>query len=139
MTTEHLRLLFGDDPDKSVVPQFLLEIVLRDGSRFFMHSLALFDEDDDLVIVRVWDFRTIGTEELVKLKLSMNETWSKDAYKHHEKIHPQLDWGILSFAKQDLVAVLEWADRYWPVEMQTQRLKLGFRLDESARNFEPAS
>ena len=118
----------GTDFQKVVVPPFLLEIHFANGSQFFFHSLAFYEEEDDLVIAKVWDMRLIQGAEMTKLMNTMNETWGRDAYKDHEKIHPQLDWGLLSFKKSDLTALVEWADRYWPVELKERRERLGFRL-----------
>jgi len=126
---DQLAVLFGTPPQQGlIVPPFLLQVVLRGGDSYYVHSLALHDEHDDLMIFRVWDLRALDSDDTAALMVSLNKVFDKKALANHEKIHPKLDWGILSVSKQDIVCNVEWHDRYWPVEFEKVRERLGYRL-----------
>ena len=132
MTTaaaDQLALLFGTPFDRDlIVTPFLLEIVLRSGGSYYVHSLALYDKDDDLMIFLVWDLRAFDDNGIAELMDRLNQVFDMKALADHEKIHPKLDWGFLSVSKQDIICNVEWHDRYWPVEFRERRERLGFRL-----------
>jgi len=127
--TEQLLLLFGYPPDTTaIVPPFCLEVVLRDGRSYPVHSLAYYDESSGDIVLRIWDLRALTPSDRTALMAKLNQTFSSEALADHQAIHPKLDWGILRTNADEIRYHVEWANRHWSVELEQTRDKIGFRL-----------
>lgn len=112
-----------------VVPPFCIELVLKSGEHFFVHSGGFDEEESNDLTLKVWDMRAFGPNELDALRLKLNEVRDRSELSHPEKIHPKLDWAILRAHLSDVMYCVEWHDRLWP---QEDRAPLGF-VDHSKR------
>lgn len=109
---------------RDIVPPFCVEIVLSDGSRYFLRSVSGKDDQTKSLVIRIWDFRAFSIQEIEDLKKRINQIKSRSELSNEQEIHPKLDWANLHLKNINQIAYcVEWHDRIWPEE---NRPKIGF-------------
>jgi len=127
MKAEDFLLLFGDPPDtQAIIPPFCLELFLRDGRSYSVHSLAYYDESSSSIILRIWDPRALSDEDMQQLRETLNEILARQKLEPPEAVHPKLDWGLLRISADDIWYCIEWHDRMWPESLKKGRI--GYEL-----------
>ena len=106
-----------------LVPPFCVEVVLRDTTRHYLHSVLQYDKESETGIIRVWDLRAFTATELEDLKRCLNEIGNRSGLSPAERVHPKLDWANIYLHSDDVTYCIEWHDRLWP---QEERPKIGF-------------
>jgi hypothetical protein len=119
-TLDWLRRIQG------VIPPFCVELVLKDGSHYFLHSVSIEDAETETMVLRIWDLRAFGPVEIDTLKARLNDVRDRDSLGSEHEIDPRLDWANLRLHFADVAYCIEWHDRLWPEEA---RPKVGFRRD----------
>jgi hypothetical protein len=121
------------------LPPYLLEIVMKDGRSFYIHSGITRDEESQSVGVNVWDLRAVSldAEKEIKKLLDAPKVWNEVSSKQPWDLHPSLSLGRLRCALDDIIYVVEWRSRLWgdeefyPKEIaQSMGFKLPFRNQE---------
>lgn len=108
-----------------IVPPFAVELVLTDGTRYFLHSVPLADEQSGSAALRIWDFRAFSEEDFDALKRRLNEMGTRGGrWPRAEEIHLKLDWAILRINLDQIAYCIEWHDRLWPEEQRPQQREL---------------
>jgi hypothetical protein len=116
---------------EQTVPPFVVELVLINGSRYFLHSVPVVDEESGSAALRIWDFRAFSEEDIETLKNRLNELGTRGGQlPRAEELHPKLDWAILRINLDLIAYCIEWHDRIWPEE---KRPPVGFRPSKEAR------
>jgi len=118
-----------DMTDMPLAP-YLLEVVLKDGRSFYIHSPAGRDEKTMDMVLNVYDFRAIGKEEetIIMSKLQA------DGWTHLEntyELHPLLEYGRIRINLSDVMYCIEWMKRRWFIEttqVSEDRTPIGFAL-----------
>jgi len=115
------------------LPPYLLEIVMKDGKSFYVHSGNTRNEEAHSVIVNVWDLRAIdkSAEEEIKKKLDDSKVWNEVQSRHPGDLHPLLSLGRLRCSLDDILYVVEWWTRIWNIEEffpEEKKSQLGFPL-----------
>jgi|SRR3989337_2292597 len=108
-----------------LVPPFCVELVLKDGNTFFLHSISGKDEETKSMVIRIWDLRAYTDKDIEQLKTNLNQIRSRDDLANEQQIHPKLDWANLRINVSDISYCVEWHDRMWPEEA---RPKIGFDI-----------
>jgi len=126
MKAEDFIELFGDPADtQAILLPFCLELILRDGRSYSVHSLLHYDERSSSIIVRIWDLRALNAEDIEELLEGLNKVVTGHELEPPEALHPQLDWGLLRIETDDIWYCIEWHDRMWPEGLQKR--KIGFQ------------
>ena len=118
------------------LPPYLLEIVMRDGRSFYVHSGNSRDEESHSVVVNVWDLRAVdpSTEIEIKRLLDKPKVWNEASSKEPSNLHPSLSVGRLRCTLDDIMYVVEWWSRLWDFEKfipkETAR-QMGFPMPKS--------
>jgi hypothetical protein len=97
-----------------IIPPLCVEIVLRDGARYFLHSILAFEDETKTICARIWDLRALGAGEIEDLKQRLNQIRSRKDLASAESVHPKLDWANLHLHYDDVAYCIEWHDRIWP-------------------------
>jgi len=105
-----------------IVPPFCVELVMRDGQRYFLHSYCTFDEQSETMVVKIWDVRELAPGDIDQIKKRLKEI-SQTGANEPPTLHPTLDWANLHARCDEILYCIEWHDRSWPDE---GRPKLGF-------------
>jgi len=97
--------------DRTVqLPPLCLEVVLRDGVRYYVRTVMQKDEPTRTIVLRIWDMRAIAdVQELVP---AINE-WIKHQGAMNE-LHPNLDEANLRIQMDEILYCIEWHLRFWP-------------------------
>jgi hypothetical protein len=111
---------------QGIIPPFALEIVLRDRSHFFVHSVSLRDEITRSLIARIWDFRACSDEDIEQIKASLNNLRNRSDLEDIHKIHSRLDWANLRLDLDEIAYCIEWHDRLWP---EAEKPAIGFPVN----------
>jgi len=109
---------------RGIIPPFVLEVILIDGSHYYVHSVPIRDEETKSLVVRIWDLRAMTADDIADLKASLSKLRSRDELSDERKIHSRLDWGNLRIELKQIAYCIEWHDRLWP---EAEKLELGFR------------
>ena len=98
--------------DKKIWAPFQVEIVMRSGARYYVHSRVgrLGERGSGM---RVWDLRAFDTSEIETLKANLDGLDADNIPADEKKIHAKLDWAILHFDAADIEHAVEWHNRYW--------------------------
>lgn len=113
---------------EQTVPPFVVELVLANGSRYFLHSVPVVDEQSGSAALRIWDFRALSEADIEALKRRLNEMGTRGGeLPRAEELHPNLDWAILRITLDQIAYCIEWHDRFWP---EDQRPPTGFRPND---------
>ncbi len=107
-----------------LIPPFCVELVLRDATRYYLHSIVAFEEETRSLCARIWDLRALQPNEIDELKLRLNQIRSRTELAPAEAVHPKLDWANLHLHFEDVAYCVEWHDRLWP---EDARPKMGFK------------
>jgi len=94
------------------LPPYLLEIVLRDGRSFYIHSPKGRDEETKDMVLNVYDFRAIGPEEDLIIRKKLDDSNWTD-FQNVYKLHPLLEYGRLRLNLDDILYCVEWMKRRW--------------------------
>ena len=109
-----------------LVPPFCVEIVLRDTTHYYLHSVLQHDKGSNTGAIRIWDLRAFTETELEELKQRLNSIRDRSELSSAERVHPKLDWANVYLHTDDVAYCKEWHDRLWP---QEERPKIGFSAD----------
>jgi len=115
------------------LPPYLLEIVMRDGRSFYVHSGNSRDEKTWSIVVNVWDLRAVGdqAEAEIKEKLNQPKVWDKAVKGKPSDFHPDLNIGRLRCKLDDIAYVVEWWTGIWEIDKffpKEAKKKMGFQL-----------
>lgn len=97
-----------------LIPPFCVEVVLKDGARYYLHSIVDFEDESATICARIWDLRALNAKEIEDLKQKLNQVRSRADLAPAEALHPKLDWANLRLHYSDIAYCVEWHDRMWP-------------------------
>ena len=100
------------------LPPYLLEIVMKDGRSYYVHSGNSRDEETWSVIVNVWDLRAIDSQAEAEIKMKLDKPKLKDEIDEGQPwdLHPDLSIGRLRCKLDDIAYVIEWWTRTWGID-----------------------
>ena len=99
-----------------IIPPFCVEVVLKDGARYSLHSVLECDEETRTLCFRIWDLRALSEADVAALKQTLNSIRDREKLAPAEKVHPKLDWANVRAHYDDVSYCIEWHDRIWPTE-----------------------
>jgi hypothetical protein len=99
-----------------LIPPFCVEVVLRDGARYSLHSVLEFDDQTRSICFRIWDLRALSQADVSALKQKLNDIRERKELAPAERLHPKLDWANGHAHYDDVSYCVEWHDRIWPKE-----------------------
>lgn len=99
-----------------IIPPFCIEVMLSDGSNYYLHSIPERNEHTLSMVMRVWDFRSFTADDIDDLKQNLNGAHTRADLGDFEKIHPKLDWADVRLPLSNINYAIEWNDRVWPRE-----------------------
>lgn len=105
--------VWGISEDETI-PPFCVELILREGGHYWLHSIAAKNEESKTLGLRIWDLRALTEHDLEDLKAKLNTL--SDRSELRSEIHPKLDYGNLRIHLDDVWCCVEWHDRLWPDE-----------------------
>ena len=114
---------------RETVPPLCVEVILKDGGKYYLHSFSSYEKENDSLVLRIWDLRAFIPEDLEGLKLALNKVTDRSQLNYEQQIHPKLDWANLRLHLDDIAYCVEWHDRLWP---QEKRPQIGFVQNEEA-------
>ena len=97
-----------------LIPPFCVEIVLKDGARYNLHSIVESDDETRSMCARIWDLRAFHPHEILELKQKLNQINKRSELGQAIALHPKLDWANLHLHYDDISYCVEWHDRIWP-------------------------
>ena len=97
-----------------LIPPFCVEIVLKDDTRYNLHSIVAFDDESRTLCARIWDLRAFQPSEIIELKHKLNKIQGRSELAPAEALHRKLDWANLHLHHDDIAYCVEWHDRKWP-------------------------
>lgn len=106
----------------SIVPPMCVEIFLIDNRSYYLNSVVYWEDNDPIVLLRIWDIRIMNEDDIDKLKEAMNNVKHRNDYRKPRNIHEKLDWANLRVSKEYIAYVIEWHDQLWP------RNEIGFKV-----------
>jgi hypothetical protein len=100
-----------------IVPPFCVEIVLRDGSRYYLRSVSAKGEETKTLVLKIWDLRLLNDKaDLDALKQRLNGELKRSELINEKNIHPKLGWAKLRIHLDDIAYCVEWEAWSWPEE-----------------------
>ena len=96
------------------VPPLVLELILRSGRAFYIKNVFGFDENAEVVPLRVWDLRALSQADLDTVLRRLSAVQSRDELENIERLHPKLDQGNLWVLVSEIQAIVEWHSTLWP-------------------------
>lgn len=114
--------------NEGIIPPFCVELVLKDSSKYFLHSIAGKDEDTRSMVMRIWDLRALTDDDLEVMRKNLNKINSRKDLSDTIKVHPNIDWANLRIHVDDILYCIEWHDRLWPDD---QRPSIGFNQESN--------
>jgi hypothetical protein len=93
-----------------------VEVVLRDGARYSLHSVLECDDETRTICFRIWDLRALSQADVAALKQALNDIRDREELSPAENLHPKLDWANVRVHYEDVSYCIEWHDRIWPKE-----------------------
>jgi hypothetical protein len=97
-----------------LTPPFCVELALRDGAHYNLHSVLTCDDDTSTMVVRIWDLRALNAEDVLTLKQTLNGVRDRQGLNDERLLHPKLDWANVHLHYDDILYAVEWHDRIWP-------------------------
>ena len=97
-----------------IIPPFCVEIVLKDGTRYNLHSIIDFDDETRTFCARIWDLRAFRPADIIELRNKLNQIHVRSELAPAESVHPKLDWANVHLHHDDVAYCVEWHDRVWP-------------------------
>ncbi len=105
-------------------PPYLIEIIMKDGKSYYMHSGNSIDKETASMIINVWDFRAIHEAEEREIKINLDKPKDKENT-DYMYLSQALSIGRLRCKFDDISYVIEWWTRFWTNEFPTEnRAKL---------------
>jgi hypothetical protein len=104
------------------IPPFCVELVVKDGTRYNLHSIVSSEDETKTLCARIWDLRAFRSNEISALKQRLNGVRQRSALVPAEAIHPKLDWANLRLHYDDIAYCVEWHDRIWPDDKRTKQV-----------------
>jgi hypothetical protein len=105
-----LKLMCKGEP----IPPLCVEVVLRDSSRYYLHSVLAFEDESRTMCARIWDLRAFNAGEIDELKRRLNQIRTRRELSPADSVHRKLDWANLHLHYDDIAYCVEWHDRIWP-------------------------
>ena len=106
-------LLF--DMTGAALPPYLLEVVMKTGDRYYIHSPNVRDEERKSLVLNVYDFRAIDKVAEDEIKKQLDEdNWDSDT--KPDDLHPLLATARLRCDLEDIAHCVEWLSRWWKLE-----------------------
>jgi hypothetical protein len=105
------------------IPPFCVELVLKDGTRYNLHSIVSSEDETKTLCARIWDLRAFRSNDINALKQRLNEIRERSALAPAEAVHPKLDWANLHLHYDDVAYCVEWHDRIWPDDKGTKQVR----------------
>ena len=104
------------DKSSGTLPPYLLEIVMRDGRSFFIHSFGARDKKTKSMSLTVYDLSLIDPEEEYELKTRLDQTghWSDSS--SVDDLHTLLKFGRLRCSLDEVAYCVEWLGRRWTLD-----------------------
>lgn len=97
------------------LPPYLLEVVMKTGQSYYIHSPNVRDVSRRSIVLNVYDFRAIDDQAEQQIKAQLDEDpWSKDS--EPKDLHPLLTIGRLRCDLDDIAYCVEWLSRWWRLE-----------------------
>ncbi len=120
------------------LPPYLLEIVMRDGRSFYVHSGNSRFEESLSVIVNIWDLRAVDSKTEIEIKhlLDNPKNWNVGISEKPSNLHPSLSIGRLRCVLDDIMYVVEWWSRTWNIEKffpKEANHQMGFSMPKSKK------
>lgn len=97
-----------------LTPPFCVELALKDGAHYNLHSVLSCDDDTRTMMVRIWDLRALDRNDVRVLKQNLNQVRDRRALADEHALHPKLDWANVHLHYDDILYCVEWHDRAWP-------------------------
>lgn len=106
-------LLF--DKDRFSLPPYLLEVVMKTGQSYYIHSPNVRDEELKSIVLNIYDFRAIDKDAEHQIRTKLDDIhWGKD--NKPEDLHPLLTTARLRCDLNDISYCVEWLSRWWKME-----------------------
>jgi hypothetical protein len=104
------------EKSSGTLPPYLLEIVMRDGRSFYVHSFESRDKKTKSMILIVYDVSAIDPEEEYELKTRLDQTghWSDSS--SVDDLHTLLKIGRLRCSLDEIAYCMEWLGRRWTLD-----------------------
>jgi hypothetical protein len=96
------------------VPPLVLELILRSGKTFYIKNVFAYEENADMVPLRVWDLRALSQADVDTVLRRLSSVHSRDELENIERLHPKLDQGNLWVLVSEIQAIVEWHSALWP-------------------------
>jgi hypothetical protein len=96
------------------IPPFCVEVVLRDSTRYYLHSVVAFEDESRTMCARIWDLRAFQPDDIDDLKQRLNQIRTRRELTPADAVHSKLDWANLHLHYDDIAYCVEWHDRIWP-------------------------
>lgn len=99
---------------KGTLPPYLLEIIMKDGRSYFVHSGISNDEQTQSVMINIWDLRAVDDQTEAEIKAALYDTIVNTTegeeinFDVPSDLHPQLSIGRLRCKLDDIAHVVEW-------------------------------
>ncbi len=103
-----------------IIPPFCVELVLKDNSRHYLHSVIDVNDETKTLLVRIWDLRALRPEDIEDVKQRLNNLRDRRELADAARVHPRLDWANLHLHFGEVAHCVEWHDRLWPSEARPQ-------------------
>jgi hypothetical protein len=103
-----------DRAKNQTVPPLVLEIILRSGKSFYIKNVFAYDEQAEIVPLRVWDLRALAQADLDTVLRRLSAVQSRDELENIQRLHPKLDEGNLWVLVSEIEAIVEWHSALWP-------------------------
>lgn len=97
-----------------MIPPFCVEVIMRDGARYSLHSVLEHNDETRTICFRIWDLRALSQADVSALKQKLNHIRERKQLAPAEKLHPKLDWANVRAHYDDVSYCVEWHDRIWP-------------------------
>jgi len=110
------------------IPPLCVELVLKDRTRYYLHSIVAFEDETRTLCARIWDLRAFHANEIDELKQKLNQIRTRSDLAPADAVHPKLDWANLHLYYDDIAYCVEWHDRLWPDD---ERPKVGFASNKN--------
>ena len=102
-----------------LTPPFCVELALKDGAHYNLHSVLTYDDDTRTMMVRIWDLRALNPGDVQELKQILNGIRDRRKLTDERLLHPKLDWANVHLRYDDISYAIEWHDRIWPDDKVT--------------------
>lgn len=97
-----------------VVPPNCVEVVLADGSRYALHSMAHHDKRTGAALIRIWDFRALSDDDMDNLREKVQTLTDAASLAQPTTLHPQLSWAVVRMRLDDVAHCVESYVPLWP-------------------------